>query len=72
MEDKIFLIENLQNGEELVMSDDVIDLLDAMYEFNDLKCFDDEECKNSFGKRMQSVYENIYNDNIIQEPNFIG
>jgi hypothetical protein len=71
-DDKNFITDNLENAEDLLRSEDVNDLLDALYDFNDIKCFDDKECKSSYVQNIQSIYDHIYSDNKLQHINTIN
>lgn len=71
-DDENFIIDNLENGKELLKSEDVNDLLDALYDFNDIKYFDETECMSSFVQKFQLIYDHIYSDNKLQHINTIN
>ena len=59
-----FVKKNLKDADKLFQSDDVNDLLSALYELIDEKGFiSHEEGYNDFGREAQKVYDNIYDNN---------
>ncbi len=58
-EDKEFIIKYLKNGEELLQSKNINDILDPLGDLIDDKGFYGYDL-NDFGREAQKVYDRIY------------
>lgn len=58
-EDREFIIKNLKNGEKLLESNDINDILDPLGDLIDDKGFYGYDY-NDFGRKAQKVYDNVY------------
>ena len=58
-EDRKFIIANIENGEELLRTGEVNDVLGAISDLIDDKGFYDYDY-NDFGRKAQKVYDNVY------------
>ena len=61
-EDRLFLQNNLTNADEVLSSNEVNDILDALYDLIDEKGFAPPKYEdyNDFGREAQKVYDRIY------------
>lgn len=61
-EDAEFLRQHIDGVDEIIKSGSPNDLLDVIYDIIIYKGFDDEDCYNDFGKKMQIIYDKVLYD----------
>ncbi len=59
-EERRFLIENIENAEEILMSDNVNDILDSLSDFLNFAGFDKNDDITDYGRKIERIYDNIY------------
>lgn len=62
-EQKKFLIENLDNADTLINSENVNDILFPLDSLITYKGFDDDYVLTAWGNKAQKIYDDIYSQN---------
>lgn len=62
-EQREFIVQNLPSGEKLVKAKDVDDILGPLDDWITANGFDDKDELTDEGRRIQRMYDNIYNNN---------
>lgn len=57
--DEKFILENLPDAEKLLLSDDLNDILDALFMWIEIYGLDEDEFPNKKGMEAQEVYDSI-------------
>ncbi len=63
-QERRFLVENIENAERLLASDDVNDILLPLDEWIAMNGFDENYALTDLGRSAQQIYDSLYRKNV--------